>query len=59
LLAGLVARFGNFRSLRKLKVCQQTLTKFRRRRLLLAPKFDSPTPFFLTGIFGKACLQAV
>jgi hypothetical protein len=48
-----------FRLLRKLKVYRQTLTKFRRRRLLLAAKFDSPALFILTGIFGKACLQAV
>ena len=37
----------------------QTMKKFRRRRLLLAPKFDSPGRFFSTGIIGKACLQAV
>jgi hypothetical protein len=62
LLAGLVALsswLGCFRGLRKLKVCRQTLTKFRRRRLLLAPKFNSPAPLFLTGIFRKACPQAV
>jgi hypothetical protein len=49
---------GSVPSLREFTVCHQTLAGFRRRCLLLAPKFDSPALVLLTGFLGLACLQA-